>query len=54
LFTNIAYLLSHFNLNNAHAFTNGDGEETRSKAHLNSDLNEFKSKSRIGIEDLRG
>ena len=30
-----------------HAFTKGDGKETSPRAHLNSDLVEFKSKSKI-------
>jgi len=30
------------------ALFNGEGKKTSPKAYLNSDLNEFKSKSRIG------
>jgi len=37
-----------------HNFSNGDGKETNPNAHLIFDLNEFKTKSRIGTKGLRG
>jgi len=35
------------------ALFNGEREKTSPKAHLNSNLNELNSKSRIEIEELR-